>query len=428
MRRSFAALVRERPRGGADFASWGYSGIALKIMSTLLAAMAAVLTLVVSTVSPATAAAPASQGVVPEYALDTSWPKLPLPNKWALGLINSIFVDTHNHLWLYHSPELVPGYARGAAANPPSGKCCVPAPAIIEFDEQGNVVRSWDIGPGRGYDAPSAGHGLYIDYKGNIWVGGSQTRTGANGSEPDGMYLKFSPDGKFLLQIGGRGLPPKGSLDTTHLFGAAAVDVDPATNEAYIADGYGNHRVIVFDADTGKYKRHWGAYGHKPDDTSLGRYNPADPPAQQFRNPVHCAELTNDRLLYVCDRVNDRIQVFKPDGTFVKETFVNKETRGSGSAWDIAFSRDPQQKYLYLADGENDRVHILDRQSLEMLTTFGEGGRQPGLFYGVHSIATDSKGNIYTTETYEGKRLQRFVYKGLGPVEKQDQGTPWGVK
>ena len=201
--------------------------------------------------------------------------------------------------------------------------------------------------------------------------------------------------------------------------------VDPGANELYVADGYGNKRVIVFDADTGKYKRHWGAYGHKPDDTNLGPYNPDAPPAQQFRNPVHCAMLSSDNLLYVCDRVNDRIQVFHPDGTFVKEAFIEKQTLGSGSVWDIAFSRDAGQKFLYVADGENDRVHIVDRNTLEVLTTFGEGGRQPGEFYGVHSIATDSKGNIYTTETYRGQRVQRFVYKGMAPVTSKDQRVLW---
>jgi len=193
----------------------------------------------------------------------------------------------------------------------------------------------------------------------------------------------------------------------------------------YVADGYGNHRVIVFDAETGKYKRHWGAFGNKPSDENLGPYKPSDPSPQQFRNPVHCADLSHDNLLYVCDRVNDRLQVFTPEGKFIKEKFIEKDTLGSGSVWDIAFSKDAAQKYIYLADGENDRVHILDRDSLAVLTTFGEGGRQPGEFYGVHSIATDSKGNIYTTETYRGQRVQRFMYKGIGPVTKEDQGVVW---
>jgi DNA-binding beta-propeller fold protein YncE len=303
---------------------------------------------------------------------------------------------------------------------------------VLEFDEDGNLIGHWG-GPGKGYDWPLSNHGITVDYKGNVWVGGNGRNaqgTPANEAVPgggpfnDNMVLKFTQDGKFLMQIGHPG-QSKGSNDIANLKGPAKMFIDSATNELYVADGYGNHRVIVFDADTGKYKRHWGAYGHKPDDAQLGPYNPDAPPAQQFRNPVHCAQLADDGLLYVCDRSNDRIQVFKKDGTFVKEAFIAKRTLGDGSVWDIAFSKDPQQKYIYLADGENDRVHIMDRDSLEILTTFGEGGRQPGEFYGVHSIATDSKGNIYTTETYRGQRVQKFVYKGLGPVTSKDQGVLW---
>ena len=238
------------------------------------------------------------------------------------------------------------------------------------------------------------------------------------------MILKFTQQGKFLLQIG-KPEQSKGSNDPMNVKGAAKMFVDPKTDELIVADGYGNHRVAVFDAETGKYKRHWGAYGNKPDDTPLPRYNPADPPAKQFRNPVHCAELSNDGLLYVCDRVNDRVQVFKPDGTFVKEAFIAKNTLGDGSVFDIAFSKDPQQKYIYLADGSNMKVHIIQRDTMEVLTTFGDGGRQPGQFYAVHSIATDSKGNIFTTETYRGQRLQKFLYKGLAAVTKKDQGVVW---
>jgi hypothetical protein len=184
---------------------------------------------------------------------------------------------------------------------------------------------------------------------------------------------------------------------------------------------------VVIDADTGKFKRYWGAYGHRPDDTNLGRYDPSAPPAKQFRNPVHCADLSNDGLLYVCDRPNDRIQVFKTDGAFVKEVFVATKTLGDGSVWDIAFSKDPQQKYLYLADGKNEKIYVIQRDTMEILTSFGDGGRQPGQFFAVHSIATDSKGNIFTTETYEGRRLQKFVYKGIGPVPKE-QGVVWPAK
>ena len=172
-------------------------------------------------------------------------------------------------------------------------------------------------------------------------------------------------------------------------------------------------------------KRYWGAYGNPPDDTDLGPYDPSAEPAPQFRNPVHCAELAVDRLLYVCDRVNDRIQVFQPDGTFVAETFIEKETLGAGSVWEIAFSRDQWQTYMYVADGVNERIHVLRRDTLEYLTSFGDGGRQPGQFYGVHSIATDSQGNLFTTETFEGKRIQKFVYKGIGNVARGHQGVVW---
>jgi DNA-binding beta-propeller fold protein YncE len=184
--------------------------------------------------------------------------------------------------------------------------------------------------------------------------------------------------------------------------------------------------VAVLDADTGKFKRFWGAYGNKPDDADLGRYDPEAPLAKQFRNPVHCAEPSNDGLVYVCDRVNDRIQVFKSDGTYLKEKQIAPLTLGDGSVWDITFSKDKNQKYMYVADGKNMKVYILNRDSLEILTSFGDGGRQPGQFFAVHSIATDSKGNLYTTETYEGKRLQKFKYKGLKTVTTVNQGTPWG--
>jgi DNA-binding beta-propeller fold protein YncE len=236
--------------------------------------------------------------------------------------------------------------------------------------------------------------------------------------------LKFTQDGNILAQYGHSG-KNGGSNDMENFGRVAKIFVDPKANEAYISDGYLNKRVVVLDADTGKFKRYWGAYGNKPDDKNLGRYDPDAPPAQQFRNPVHCAELSNDGFLYVCDRVNDRIQVFQPDGKFVKEQFVAKRSLADGSVWDIAFSKDPQQKYIYLADGRNQKVYIIQRDTLEILTSFGDGGRQPGQFYGVHSIATDSKGNIYTTETYEGRRLQKFVFKGLAPVTKMDQGTVW---
>jgi DNA-binding beta-propeller fold protein YncE len=268
-----------------------------------------------------------------------------------------------------------------------------------------------------------------VDYKGNVWIGG-------NGAQ-DSHVLKFTREGKFLLQVGkARARAPGqpnaagqptflGNSQDQQSFGRVAkIFVDPTANEAYLADGYLNKRVAVIDADTGALKRYWGAYGNKPDDTDLGPYKPDAPPAQQFRNPVHCADLSNDGFVYVCDRVNNRLQVFQKDGKFVKETFIARNTLGAGAAWDLAFSRDPQQTYLYVADGLNMRVHVLRRDTLEELTTFGDGGRQPGQFFGVHSIATDSQGNIYTTETYEGKRVQKFVYRGVRGVARA-QGVVW---
>jgi DNA-binding beta-propeller fold protein YncE len=378
------------------------------------------------------AAVEAAGTQAPIFEVDPFWPK-PLPNHWLIGMTIGVSVDAQDHVWIVHRQgSLEPG-EKHATTNPPIAQCCAPAPPVLEFDQAGNLLRHWG-GPGQGYDWPNSNHGITIDYKGNVWIGGNGRGPQGGGGDNEGqvgggrfydnMVLKFTQDGQFLMQIG-KPNQSKGSNDVENLRLPAKTFIDKEANEVYVADGYGNHRVIVYDADTGKYKRHWGAYGHKPEDTDLGPYNPDAPPAQQFRNPVHCADLSNDRLLYVCDRVNDRIQVFKTDGTFVKEGFVAKRTLGSGSAWDIAFSKDPRQTYIYLADGENDRIHILLRDTLEVLTTFGEGGRQPGEFYGPHSIATDSKGNIYVTETYRGQRVQKFVYKGLGPVTKEDQGVLW---
>jgi len=383
----------------------------------------------------------AATTMAPKFEVDPLWPK-PLPNHWLMGQTIGVSVDAQDHVWIIHrAGSLEPGELH-ASTKPQTAMCCAAAPPVLEFDQSGNLIANWG-GKGNGYDWPDSNHGITVDYKGNVWIGGNGRGTpaardgqavldesqvaGSVQTFADNQVLKFTQDGKFLLQIG-KPKSSKGSNDIANLRLPAKTFVDPKTNELYIADGYGNHRVIVFDAETGKYKRHWGAYGHKPDDVDPGKYDPNAPPPQQFRNPVHCAELSNDNMLYVCDRVNDRIQVFRPDGTFIKEVFIEKQTLGSGSAWDIAFSKDPQQKYIYLADGENDRVHIIDRQSLELLTTFGEGGRQPGEFYGVHSIATDSKGNIYTTETYRGQRVQKFVYKGIGPVTAKDQGVLWPKK
>jgi hypothetical protein len=370
----------------------------------------------------------------PRFEVDPLWPK-PLPNHWVIGAVIGVAVDAADNVWIIHREGSLETKEKYAASNPPAAECCSPAPPVLQFNAAGDLIGHWG-GPGQGYEWPASNHGIDVDYKGNVWIGGNgrgqqpaplpadESKMGALGPVHDSMVLKFTQSGKFLMQIG-RPNGSKGSNDTENLRLPAKTLVDPKTNELYVADGYGNRRVIVYDADSGKYKRHWGAYGHKPDDTQLPPYNPADPPAQQFRTPVHSVALANDGLLYVCDRTNDRIQVFKTDGAYVKEVFIARNTLGDGSAFDIAMSRDPQQRFLYVADGSNMKIHVLQRDTLEILTDFGDGGRQPGQFYAVHSIATDSRGNIFTTETYRGQRLQKFHYKGLAPVAKRSQGVLW---
>jgi DNA-binding beta-propeller fold protein YncE len=361
-----------------------------------------------------------SQAVqAPMFEVDPLWPK-PLPNHWVLGNVIGVGVDSRDHVFIVHRQQSVLdlGPESGAATNPPVSECCVPAPPVLEFDPEGNLVASWG-GEGQGYTWPTSIHGITLDHKDNVWIGG-------NGGG-DSHILKFTRDGRLIMQIGAAGQPVN-SLDSSHFGRVAKVSIDAAANEAYVADGYGNRRVAVIDMETGKLKRFWGAYGNVPSDTHLPPYDPDAPLINQFRTPVHCAEPSTDGLVYVCDRPNNRIQVFRKNGTFVKEQRVAPRTGGDGAVWDIAFSRDPQQRYLYLADGKNHKVYVMDRQSLEILTTFGDGGRQPGAFFAVHSIATDSRGNIFTTETYEGRRIQRFVYKGIGPVTKKDQGVVWPAR
>jgi len=352
----------------------------------------------------------------PRFEVDPMWPK-PLPNNWVLGQAIGLTVDARDHVWMVHRVDSLTVNEVSQQQNPPIGSCCKAAPPVLEFDPEGNLLRSWG-GPGEGYEWPNSNHGLFVDHKGIVWMGGNVGT--------DRQILKFTQDGKFIAQYGKAG-QTLSSNDTENFGRPAKIFVDAKFNEAYIADGYGNKRVVVLDADTGKFKRYWGAYGNKPTDENFGTYNPDAPLIQQFRSPVHCADLSNDGLVYVCDRPNNRLQVFTREGKFVKETQIAKRTGGDGSIWDVAFSKDAAQKYMYIADGKNEHIYVTLRDTLEVLTTFGDGGRQPGQFFAVHSIATDSKGNIYTTETYHGRRLQKFVYKGIGQVPR-DQGVVWPKK
>ncbi len=354
----------------------------------------------------------------PVFEVDPLWPK-PLPNNWLLSWSIGVWVDQKDNVWMIHRNNSgMNNNERGADLKPPIAECCNVAPPILVYNPEGDLVRAWG-GKGEGYEWPESNHGVHIDYKGNVWIGGN--------GDKDAHILKFTQDGKFLMQIGHQG-KNGGSNDLENFGRVAKIWVDPKTNEAYVADGYLNKRVAVLDADTGKMKRYWGAYGNKPDDANLGPYNPKAEPAQQFRNPVHCVEIAIDGLLYVCDRQNDRLQVFTPEGKFVKEAFFSKNTLGAGSVWDIVFSKDPDQKYIFMTDGQNERIRVILRETLEEITSFGGGGRQPGLFYGVHSIASDSKGNLYTTETYEGKRIQKFIYKGIKTVARGYMGVPWPTR
>ena len=357
------------------------------------------------------------QGVeAPRFEVDPFWPK-PLPEHWLLGSTIGVGVDSRDHVFIIHRRASIDARTElGADADPPTSECCRPAPEVLEFDPEGNLVNSWG-GPSDDYVWPESNHGITVDHMDNVWIGG-------NGAS-DSHILKFSRDGEFLASYGQPhvGMEPD-SHSETRFNRVAEVAFDAEANEAYVADGYGGRRVAVLDSSTGAFKRYWGAYGNAPDDTPPPLYDPDEPPFPQFRTPVHCAEPSLDGLVYVCDRASDRIQVFRTDGTYVDEAFVAPRTLGAGSTWDLAFSRDPEQRYMYVADGSNHRVYVMDRASLEVLTSFGDGGRQPGQFIGVHSIATDSRGNVYTTETYAGKRIQKFVFMGMGRVPAE-QGTPW---
>ncbi len=354
----------------------------------------------------------------PAFEVDPFWPR-PLPNQWVLGSVIGVGVDSRDHVFIIHREQSLNARTEiGAAANPPTGECCRPAPPVLEFDPEGNLVNAWG-GPGPGYTWPNSNHGISIDPMDRVWIGGN--------GQGDSHVLVFGRDGTFLRQIGVPGRGPDSR--STDAFGRVAkISFDKGTQEAFVSDGYGNKRVAVLDMNTGAITRFWGAYGNVPSDSALGPYNPDAPPAPQFRNPVHCAEPSVDGLVYVCDRQNNRIKVFERSGKFVKEARIAPRTLGDGAVWDIAFSRDAKQQYLFLADGKNERVYVLDRPSLAVLTSFGMGGRQPGQFFAVHSIATDSKGNVFTTETYEGKRIQRFRYLGLRPIPSGAQGPLWPVR
>jgi DNA-binding beta-propeller fold protein YncE len=335
--------------------------------------------------------------VPPNFQVDPFWPK-PLPNNWIIGAVAGVAVDRRDHIWIIHRPATLAPRQVLAATTPPQTLCCVAAPPVLVFDMSGNLVRAWG-GPAQGFEWPQSEHGIYVDAEDNVWLAGNGPR--------DHQILKFSLDGRFRMQIGRAGAST-GSNDTQNLNRPADTEVDVEARELFVADGYGNRRVVVFDTETGAYKRHWGAYGERPHDDPMPAFDPAQPPSRSFANPVHCVRLTRDNLVYVCDRVNNRVQVFRRDGTFVQEFFVARETRLNGAIADLVPSPDAGQRYLYSVDNTNSVARVLRRQDGQVLSTFGRMGRYAGQFMVPHNVAVDSQGNLYISEVDTGQRVQRF--------------------
>jgi hypothetical protein len=369
------------------------------IRPAFLAAVILIAGVEVKWISRATldAQAPAQAGTrsLPTFEVDRAWPKVPA--KWKLGDASSVAVDAQDSIWVLHRPRtLKPEQAAMAA------------PPVIVFDTAGNFIKAWG-GAGTGYEWPEREHGIHLDYKGFVWLGGNNCPTnGLPGLKPvaDDQMLKFTPDGTFVMQIG-HSNQSKGNADTQNLHRAADAWVHPQTNELFVADGYGNHRVAVFDADTGAFKRMWGAFANKPvDDDHCELVAPKsfpDGPGPQNFSTVHAIRVARDGMVYVADRENRRVQMFTTGGKFVKQ-LVRTSTL---FARDLALSPDPEQQFLYVGDG--DDIVIVDRKTLETVGAI----KVAGMIGGGHQIATDSKGNIYIAQTTAG--LQKLAFKGMSP-------------
>jgi DNA-binding beta-propeller fold protein YncE len=357
-------------------------------------------TIVVTLVLSAAFGAVIGLGQAPTFRVDPAWPKI--PNNWQFGQVASVSIDQQDHVWVLQRPGTLEPAEKPRAAPP-----------LLEFDPAGNFVQAWG-GPAPGYEWPNSEHGVYVDPKGFVWIGG-------NGAK-DNHILKFTKAGKFVMQIGRAG-QSKGNSDTQNLNQPADTFVYAKTNELFVADGYGNRRVIVFDADTGKFKRMWGAFGNKPTDEAP---NPALPDADekgasQFVQPVHAARVSNDGFVYVSDRGGKRVQVFTVEGKYVTQVFIGRECKapecGNGTtAASTAFSADPEQRLLYVGNRSQAKVMVFNRRTLQLLDSFGRWGSAPGEFGTLHHMAADSKGNLYVTEVTplkpENRRIQKFVFVG----------------
>jgi hypothetical protein len=334
---------------------------------------------------------------VPEvYKFDPNWPK-PLPNNWIMGTVTGLYVDQDDHIWVLDRP-----------GNTPSGKSA--APAVLEFDTDGNLLRSWGTEASAPVGVwPRQVHTIFLDRERHVWLAGAA---------PGDTLLKFTPDGLFLGEFGHRGpiVERQGMVQDNQskilLLGVSSAALDEDANEIFIADGYLNRRVVVFDMTTGELKRGWGAYG-KPiaeiSNEAQPAHDPKDLHAADFKSPVHCVRISNDGLVYVCDRAGDRIQVFTKQGKFLKEFHIANATMGGGSAGTIDFSNDPAQQYLFVADLVNATVWQLDRQTGEILGRVSHKGADLGEFLAPHVAAMDSKGSVYVGEIGRAPRAQRFV-------------------
>jgi DNA-binding beta-propeller fold protein YncE len=400
----------------------------VQYVGTALVLCAAALVASGSRVNGQTARAGAA-AAVPTFKVDPSWP-LEMPNHWIMGAVTGVFVDAKQHVWVTHLPEVLteeelyeepwnvvppPTPGRGGAAAAPAaapkerpvqmGTCCKAAPPILEFDQQGKLVQGWGQGS---YDAmtdwPREPHGIFVDHNDFVWVGSYNRH----------RVMKFTRDGKHLMTLG-EYEKTGGSADTHLLGGPSGIWVDPANNEVYISDGYRNRRVIVFDGATGKYLRHWGAYGNVPDDTE--RFDPKTMVSgalpKQFSTP-HGITGSKDGKIYVADRRGNRIQVFDHAGKFLAEKVIAPATLSSGSAFVPVLSPDAQQTWLYVADGTNHKVWILRRSDLEIVGSFGRGGRQVGQMLRPHGMSIDAQGNLYVGEASTGRRVQKFTLQPPG--------------
>ena len=371
----------------------------LKISATVLALCMPVL---------ATGPATPAEGP-PKYRYDATWPK-PLPNHWALGGITGIFVDQNDHIWVLNRPRDLDNTNNYLTLNPPAADCCVAAPAVLEFDADGNLLKGWGT-PNMVPGWPKSEHTIFTDRAGNVYIAGAQAGD---------SLLKFTADGKFISDFGHRGpaVANQGQKQDNQqtdllLRGVAAATLDENAGEIYIADGYLNKRVMVWDWNTGKFKRGWGAYGKPLAEIDNVGYpdvgKEGDPGAKDFRAPVHCVRIAKDGLVYVCDRGGNRVQVFTKDGKFLKEFYAARDTKMRGTVGSVDFSPDPQQKYIFIADIMNMTVWELDRQTGQVVQRIGRPGHEGGAFTFLHVAAMDSKGNLYTGEVGTGRRVQKFA-------------------